>query len=154
MSAQLKPVSRMNASLASLMRRSSRQMAVGMMLFSKMLRKRARLMESARPAKRHSSSKAADDRKMMLMTTWNATNDNAFSTGSGPFNGPKPLTMASMEIAPAVSEAAQAPETPKRIVAQPSSGSGAYSSSGVRSGLVVGRKNSSAHTARMVSDSV
>ena len=90
----------------------------------------------------------------MLMTTWKATSESAFSTGSGPLSGPKPLTMASMEIAPAVSDAAQAPDTPKRTVAQPNNGSGAYSSSGVRSGLSVGRKNSSAHTARMVSDSV
>ncbi len=62
--------------------------------------------------------------------------------------------MASMEIAPAVSEAAQAPETPKRTVAQANKGRGAYSSRGVRSGLSVGRKNSRQQTARMVSASV
>ncbi len=69
MSSPLNPVSRRKASLASLMRRSSRQIAIGMMLFSKMLRKRAVLTDSARPAWRHSSSSAAAVRKMMLMTT-------------------------------------------------------------------------------------
>ncbi len=59
-----------------------------MMLFSKMLRKRARLTDSASPAWRHSSMSAAAARKMMLITTWKATSDNAFSTGSDPLSGP------------------------------------------------------------------
>ncbi len=62
--------------------------------------------------------------------------------------------MASMETAPAVRQAAQAPATPKRIVAQATSGSGAYSNSGVRSGLLDGMKNNRMQTASVVSASV
>ena len=59
-----------------------------MMLFSKMLRKRARLTESAQPGVAPLVESAAATRKMMLITTWKATSDSAFSTGSEPLSGP------------------------------------------------------------------
>src|SRR5688572_15287686 len=62
--------------------------------------------------------------------------------------------MASMETAPAVRQAAQAPATPKRIVAHATRGSGAYSNSDVRSALLDGMKNNRMQTASVVKDRV
>src|SRR6185436_18609862 len=59
-----------------------------------------------------------------------------------------------METAPAVRLAAQAPATPKRMAAQATSGSGAYSSSGARCGLLNGMKNSKMQMASVASASV